>query len=189
MGNSNTKTVAVKTVGTWASSLRVTEYEFFAVTARAFEQWNAGNYTELSKLLCITGGKKSGIITVIQGDRTQYNSPLMRILFKAGMTNKKDTTLPITFKFDPKKKSGVTYINGDNAHIDTEVIEALKVLGRNTIKSDAFKTAFPAIPRDDVEFNGDTWAERQIKTNGNDKIDIMIAALQARRVGAVNKAA
>ena len=35
MANSDTKTVAVKTVGTWASSLRVTEYEFFAVTARA----------------------------------------------------------------------------------------------------------------------------------------------------------
>lgn len=71
------------TASKWASDLRSAEYNFLPTVVEALEQFNNGNTTDLAKLLCITHGKKSGIIKVVEGDRMAYAAPLKRILAKA----------------------------------------------------------------------------------------------------------
>lgn len=182
---------AQKTVAQWASNMRVTEYEFLSVVAYAMEQFNEGNTTEISKLLTIVSGKTSKIIKVNSGDRTSFAGPLMRVLYAAGMTNKKDTGLPMSFKWDAKKASGVTYTKSDNANFSLEVIKSLRVLGKTRVSDKAFKETFPAIPtikKPAKDWDGQAWAERAIKANGADRLEAMIAALQAKR-NLVKKAA
>ena len=53
----------------WGNDVRGAETKFFPMVADCLEQLNNGNSTDLAKLLCITHGKKSGIITVIEGER------------------------------------------------------------------------------------------------------------------------
>jgi hypothetical protein len=151
---------AQKTVAQWASNMRVTEYEFLSVVAYAMEQFNEGNATEISKLLTIVSGRTSKIIKVNAGDRTSFAGPLMRVLYAAGMTNKKDTGLPMSFKWDAKKASGVTYTKSDNANFSLEVIKSLRVLGKTRVSDKAFKEAFPAIPTQNAPKTNDQIREQ-----------------------------
>ena len=64
----------------WGSDVRNAETRFFPMVADCLEQLNNGNSTDLAKLLCITHGKKSSIITVIEGERLKFATPLKRIL-------------------------------------------------------------------------------------------------------------
>ena len=125
------------TVNTWATNARNAETEFFGIVARAFEQFNSGNYSDLAKLLCICHGKKSKKIQVIEGERLKFASHLKRIL-DASVEGE------IKYKFDPDTTFGVVITKGgDNAGFSAARIEALKVLGKATVQSAAYKEAFP----------------------------------------------
>ncbi len=76
-GKENDMTYSVKD---WGSDVRNAETRFFPMVADCLEQLNNGNSTDLAKLLCITHGKKSSIITVIEGERLKFATPLKRIL-------------------------------------------------------------------------------------------------------------
>jgi len=160
------------TVATWGSDVRNAETKFCGIVADCLEQLNNGNSTDLAKLLCITHGKKSGIITVIEGEKLQYAAPLKRVLAKA--------LEGVEFRFDPKKKSGVKFKSSDNGGANTDVIQALRVLGAARVQSKAFRDTFPTV-KVEKEFDVQSWAERAIKSNGADKLEAMIAALQAKR--------
>jgi len=160
------------TVATWGSDVRNAETKFCGIVADCLEQLNNGNSTDLAKLLCITHGKKSGIITVIEGEKLQYAAPLKRVLAKA--------LEGVEFRFDPKKKSGVKFKSSDNGGANTDVIQALRVLGAARVQSKAFRDTFPTV-KVEKEFDVQSWAERAIKSNGADQLEAMIAALQAQR--------
>ena len=128
------------TASKWASDLRSAEYNFLPTVVEALEQFNNGNTTDLAKLLCITQGKKSGIIKVVEGDRMAYAAPLKRILAQA-----LDGVEP---KFDKKKKSGIAFKMSDNGGANLEQIQGLRVLGKARINSDAFKKAFPVVKKE-----------------------------------------
>ena len=160
------------TVATWGSDVRNAETKFCGIVADCLEQLNNGNSTDLAKLLCITHGKKSGIITVIEGEKLQYAAPLKRVLAKA--------LEGVEYRFDPKKKSGVKFKSSDNGGANTDVIQALRVLGAARVQSKAFRDTFPTV-KVEKEFDVQSWAERAIKSNGADKLEAMIAALQAKR--------
>jgi len=121
----------------WGSDIRNAETRFFPMVADCLEQLNNGNSTDLAKLLCITHGKKSSIITVIEGERLKFATPLKRILNYA--------LEGVEIKFDAKKKAGVRIKVGDNGGASTDRIQALRNLGKATIASDAFKAAFPVL--------------------------------------------
>ena len=131
----------------WGSDVRNAETRFFPMVADCLEQLNNGNSTDLAKLLCITHGKKSGIISVIEGERLKFAAPLKRILSYA-LEN-------VEFRFDEKKKAGVKFKVGDNGGASVDRIQALRVLGKSTIASDAFKKAFPVIKKDKGEKSHD----------------------------------
>ena len=135
------------TVANWGSDIRNAETKFFPMVADCLEQLNNGNSTDLAKLLCITHGKKSGIISVIEGERLKFAAPLKRILSYA-LEN-------VEFRFDEKKKAGVKFKVGDNGGASVDRIQALRVLGKSTIASDAFKKAFPVIKKDKGEKSHD----------------------------------
>ena len=160
------------TVATWGSDVRNAETKFCGIVADCLEQLNNGNSTDLAKLLCITHGKKSGIISVIEGEKLQYAAPLKRVLAKA--------LEGVEYRFDPKKKSGVKFKSSDNGGANTDVIQALRVLGAARVQSKAFRDTFPTV-KVEKEFDVQSWAERAIKSNGADKLEAMIAALQAQR--------
>lgn len=130
-------------VATWASDVRNAETKFCPIVADCLEQLNNGNSTDLAKLLCITHGKKSGIIKVIEGERLQFAAPLKRVLAKA-LEN-------VEFKFDSTKKSGVKFKVGDNGGARTDMIQALRVLGAARVQSKAFKETFPTVKKDSGE--------------------------------------
>jgi hypothetical protein len=157
----------------WGSDVRNAETRFFPMVADCLEQLNNGNSTDLAKLLCITHGKKSSIITVIEGERLKFATPLKRILNHA--------LEGVEIKFDVKKKAGVRIKVGDNGGASTDRIQALRNLGKATIASKAFKDAFPTPEKVAKEKDLQAWAERAIKSNGADKLEAMIAALQAQR--------
>jgi len=131
----------------WGSDVRNAETRFFPMVADCLEQLNNGNSTDLAKLLCITHGKKSGIISVIEGERLKFAAPLKRILSYA-LEN-------VEFRFDEKKKAGVKFKVGDNGGASVDRIQALRVLGKSTVASDAFKKAFPVIKKDKGEKSHD----------------------------------
>ena len=131
------------TVATWGSDVRNAETKFCGIVADCLEQFNNGNSTDLAKLLCITHGKKSGIITVIEGEKLQYAAPLKRVLAKA--------LEGVEFRFDPKKKSGVKFKSSDNGGANTDVIQALRVLGAARVQSKAFKDTFPIVKKETGE--------------------------------------
>lgn len=135
------------TVKEWGNDVRGAETKFFPMVADCLEQLNNGNSTDLAKLLCITHGKKSGIITVIEGERLKFAAPLKRILSYA-LEN-------VEFRFDEKKKAGVKFKVGDNGGASVDRIQALRVLGKSTVASDAFKKAFPVIKKDKGEKSHD----------------------------------
>ena len=157
----------------WGSDIRNAETRFFPMVADCLEQLNNGNSTDLAKLLCITHGKKSSIITVIEGERLKFATPLKRILNHA--------LEGVEIKFDAKKKSGVKIKVGDNGGASTDRIQALRQLGKATVASKAFKDAFPAPEKAAKQFDAIAWAERAVKSNGADQLEAMIAALQAKR--------
>ena len=141
---SNQRSVTMTySVSSWGSDIRNAETKFFPMVADCLEQLNNGNATDLAKLLCITHGKKSGIITVIEGERLKFATPLKRILSSA-LEN-------VEFKFDEKKKSGVKIKVGDNGGASTDRIQALRQLGKATIASKAFKDAFPTLAKPKAE--------------------------------------
>jgi len=160
------------TVATWGSDVRNAETKFCGIVADCLEQLNNGNSTDLAKLLCITHGKKSGIISVIEGERLKFAAPLKRILSYA-LEN-------VEFRFDEKKKAGVKFKVGDNGGASVDRIQALRVLGSARVQSKAFRDTFPTV-KVEKEFDVQAWAERAIKSNGADKLEAMIAALQAQR--------
>ena len=131
------------TVTTWASDVRNAETKFCTIVADCLEQLNNGNSTDLAKLLCITHGKKSGIVKVLEGEKLQYAAPLKRVLAKA--------LQGVDFKFDAKKKSGVKFKASENGGADTDVIQALRVLGAARVQSKAFKDAFPVVKKETGE--------------------------------------
>jgi len=161
------------TVASWGSDIRNAETRFFPMVADCLEQLNNGNSTDLAKLLCITHGKKSSIITVIEGERLKFATPLKGILNHA--------LEGVEIKFDAKKKSGVKIKVGDNGGASTDRIQALRQLGTATVSSKAFKEAFPAPEKAAKDFDASAWAERAVKSNGADQLEAMIAALQAKR--------
>lgn len=157
----------------WGNDVRGAETKFFPMVADCLEQLNNGNSTDLAKLLCITHGKKSGIITVIEGERLKFAAPLKRILAHS-LEN-------VEFRFDEKKKAGVRIKVGDNGGASTDRIQALRTLGKATITSKAFKEAFPTAEKAAKAWDAIAWAERAVKSNGADQLEVMIAALQAQR--------
>jgi hypothetical protein len=139
----------------WGSDVRNAETRFFPMVADCLEQLNNGNSTDLA------------------GERLKFATPLKRILNHA--------LEGVEIKFDVKKKAGVRIKVGDNGGASTDRIQALRNLGKATIASKAFKDAFPTPEKVAKEKDLQAWAERAIKSNGADKLEAMIAALQAQR--------
>jgi hypothetical protein len=123
----------------WASNVRGAEYGFFKAVVYALEQFQHKNNLPLTAMVAICNGKRFGTYKIVDGDRLAYVTPLKRILSKT-LDN-----ATLTFK-DGKAKWKV----GDNGGVNTEYLEALRLLcvgeneGRVSIRSQAFKDAFPA---------------------------------------------
>lgn len=136
----------------WASDVRGAEYKFLGVVRHALEQFNAGNHTELAKLLCITHGKKSGIVKVVEGDRLKYAAPLKRVLKRAFIN--------VDARFDGKKKAGVSFKVEGNGGVDCDVIETLRVLGSIRVDDKRFKAEFPTAQAEKKEATPEQVRER-----------------------------
>lgn len=132
------------TVNTWAGHARNAETQFFGTVARAFEQFNNGNRGDLYKLLCVTHGKKCKGILTIEGERMKFAPHVKRLISHCG------SGLDVSdFVFDAKEALGVKCkAEGKNAGFDTAKIEGLKVLGKATVQSKAYKETFPPIKRE-----------------------------------------
>jgi len=127
-------------VNNWIKDTRNSEYGFFKAVVFALESFNNGDGNSLGKLLSITHGKTAKRLKTVQGDRLQYATPLANILSHA--------LEGVEFKYDKTADFGVVFTRGDNGGASTDRIEALKVLGRTSIRCDTFKAAFPKIAKD-----------------------------------------
>lgn len=163
------------TVTNWASNARAAETEFFGTVARSLEQFNNGNHSDLAKLLCITHGKKSKKITVIEGERLKFAAHLKRIVNQS-------VEGEVKFKFDPASTFGVVITKGDNSGFSTARIEALKVLGKSTVQSDAYKKAFPVQKKEPVKKPAKDKAAAMAKGKTRAEIAAMVKELAATEI-------
>ena len=152
-------------VNTWIKDTRNSEYGFFKAVVFALESFNNGDGNSLGKLLSITHGKTAKRLKTVQGDRLQYATPLANILSHA--------LEGVEFKYDKTADFGVVFTRGDNGGASTDRIEALKVLGRTSIRCDTFKAAFPKIAKDkkkktleQKQKQATAWLQKFAKDNG-----------------------
>ena len=160
------------TANTWATQVRGAEYKFFNAVSTALEQFQNGNSSELSKLLCFTHGKTCKSIKVVEKDRMPYAVHLKRIL--------EHSLEGVTFKFNKDKAVGVVFTKGDNGGVNTERLAALKMFHGKTVRDKGYKETFPPKAKAAAEFDPIKWAERSKKANP-EHLEAMIAALQAQR--------
>lgn len=160
-------------VKAWVSDARGAEYGFFKAVQYALEQFGEKNNKPMYALIAFTNGKSFGSYKIEDGYKlSQFSAPLKRIL------NVALSDVKFTFK-DGKASCKV----GKNGGLNNDVLEGVRTLAasRVGIKSQAFKDAFPAPEKAAKPFDAQAWAERVIKSNGADQLEIMIAALQAQR--------
>lgn len=159
-------------VKTFCSNATGAEYGFFKACVQALESFNSGDTNSLGKLLVVTHGKVCKRIKRKEPARLVYATHLKRIL---------DHSLEgVTYKFDKEKDFGVVFEKGDNGGVNTDRIEALKVLAGKSIRDKAYKDTFPPVKKEAKEFDPQAWAERAKKAHP-DQLEAMIAALQAQR--------
>lgn len=127
-------------VQSWASNVRGAEYGFFKAVIYALEQFKEKNNLPLTALVAICNGKSFGTYKIIEGDRLAYATPLKRILDKV-LDN-------CTLKFEGGKAKWKV---GGNGGVNSEQLEGLRILvaghANMTIRSEAFKTAYPAVKK------------------------------------------
>lgn len=160
-------------VKAWVSDARGAEYGFFKAVQYALEQFGEKNNKPMYALIAFTNGKSFGSYKIEDGYKlSQFSAPLKRIL------NVALSDVKFTFK-DGKASCKV----GKNGGLNNDVLEGVRTLAASKvgIKSQAFKDAFPAPEKAVKPFDAQAWAERAIKSNGADQLEIMIAALQAQR--------
>lgn len=163
-------------ITSWISSARNAETQFFAVVAKALEQFNNGNHSDLAKLLCICNGKKTNNgIKVIEGERLKFAPHLKRIMDQS-------VEGEVSFKYDPELKLGVKFTKGDNGGFSTARIEALRVLGQATVQSAAYKEAFPVKKKEPVKKSAKDKAAAMAKGKTRAEIAAMVKELAALEV-------
>jgi hypothetical protein len=161
-------------VKNWVSNARGAEYGFFKAVQYALEQFGEKNNLPMYALIAFTNGKKYGGYKIEDGySLKQFSAPLKRIL------NVALSDVKFTFK---DGKAGV--VVGDNGGLNREGLEKVSMLAasKSAVRSTAFDNAFPKPEVAPKEFDVLVWVERQLKTNP-DHLEVMIAALQARRSG------
>lgn len=131
------------TVKKWAGNAVRAETQFFGTVARAMEQFNNGNRGDLYALLCVTHGRKSKGIQVVEGERMKFAPHVKRLIAHAGQgVDVSD------FVFNAKEALGVKCkATGGNVGFDKDKIEGIKTLGKATVQSKVYKDAFPPIKR------------------------------------------
>lgn len=134
-------------------------------------------------------GKTSNLIKCVDDTKTQYATPLKKILEIVCGDR-------VKYKFAPNKASGVKLTvnvpSGDRTHnsrgVDTDMLEGLRIaLASNpnmTVRSAAFKkwvkNNTPKKDTPEKPFDPKAWADRNFKANP-EALEAMIAALQAKR--------
>lgn len=169
-------------VNSWATSVRGAELDFLPTVVYAIEQLDAGNTTELAKLLTVAHGKSSKLIKVVDNTRTKYAAPIKKIVDAVCEGR-------VTYKFDEKKACGVAIkVNvpeGQNSHqaSNPDYLDGLRILGRITVRNEAYKRFIDQFKPETEEkpYDAKAWAERAIKAQGKEHLEAMIAALQALR--------
>lgn len=126
----------------WMGATRHSEYGFFNAVVFCLEQFHEKNNAPLTALVAICNGKQFKNYKIVEGDRLKFASPLKRILSQA-LSN-----ATLTFK-DGKAKWKV----GNNGGVNRDVLETLRMLSaqKMSIRSDAFKDAFPIIRKEAPE--------------------------------------
>ena len=160
-------------VKAWVSNARGAEYGFFKAVQYALEQFGEKNNKPMYALIAFTNGKSFGSYKIEDGYKlSQFSAPLKRIL------NVALSDVKFTFK-DGKASCKV----GKNGGLNNDVLEGVRTLAASNvgIKSQAFKNAFPTPEKVAKEKDLQAWAERAVKSNGADKLEAMIASLQALR--------
>lgn len=160
-------------VKAWVSNARGAEYGFFKAVQYALEQFGEKNNKPMYALIAFTNGKSFGSYKIEDGYKlSQFSAPLKRIL------NVALSDVKFTFK-DGKASCKV----GKNGGLNNDVLEGVRTLAASNvgIKSQAFKNAFPVPEKVAKEKDLQAWAERAVKSNGADKLEAMIASLQALR--------
>lgn len=172
-------TNAIKTndlVNIWSGNLRNAETNFFATVLWSVEQAQGGNFNALAKLLCITHGKECKKVKLLQSEtdkgianeRTKFAEPLKRILSYV--------LVNYTYKFDKEKDYGVVFIRNGNYGFDAERVEALRMLGKKTLKDKSFGQAFPKVDKEKKARDAESVAKsvaKALRDNGLTMADIM----------------
>ena len=161
-------------VKSWVSNARGAEYGFFKAVQYALEQFGEKNNLPLYALIAFTNGKKYGTYKIEDGySLKQFSAPLKRILAVAL------SDVKFTFK---DGKAGV--VVGKDGGLNLEGLQSVAMLAASkcAVKSTAFDNSFPRPEKPAKEFDAFSWAERSVKANP-DKLEAMIAALQAQRSG------
>lgn len=181
-------TTPASIVNDWASDLRSADLKFIPTVVHAIEQVMNGDNTDLAKLLIVAHGKTSNLIKLVDQTKTQYATPLKKIIDIVGEGR-------ITYKFAPKKASGVKVVvkssPEDKTHntkgVNTDMLEGLRILyasGNITVRSAKFKEWVkdntPEKETPEKSFDPKAWADRNYKAHP-EALDAMIAALQAKR--------
>lgn len=152
-------------VKNFLSNAQGAEYGFFKAVVQALESFNEGDTNSLGKLLVVTHGKVCKRIKRKEPARLVYATHLKRIL---------DHSLEgVTYKFNKELDFGVSFEKGDNGGVNTDRIEALKVLAGKSIRDKAYKDAFPVIKKETGEKTleqkqkqAQAWLARFAKDNG-----------------------
>lgn len=152
-------------VKNFCSNATGAEYGFFKAVVQALESFNNGDTNSLGKLLVVTHGKVCKRIKRKEPARLVYATHLKRIL---------DHSLEgVSYKFDKEKDFGVVFEKSDNGGVNTDRIEALKVLAGKSIRDKAYKETFPVIKKDKGEKTleqkkeqAENWLKKFAKDNG-----------------------
>ena len=176
-------------VNAWATDLRAADHKFLPTVIFAIEQIMAGDNTEIAKMLIVAHGKTSNLIKCADDTKTQYATPLKKILEIVCGDR-------VKYKFAPNKASGVKLTvnvpSDDRTHnsrgVDTDMLEGLRILSASnpnmTVRSAKFKDwikqNMPEKDTPEKSFDPKAWADRNYKAHP-EALDAMIAALQAKR--------
>lgn len=134
-------------VRSWASNVRGAEAGFLKAVVWSLEQFQHKNNAPLAEMVALCAGKTLKGFKTLEGEKlAQFNVPLRLILSHVLA----DTKLTIK---DGREK----FVVGANGGVNSDRLEALRMIVAQglTVRSDAFKSAFPkvvkeAAPKDDA---------------------------------------
>lgn len=167
-------------VNGWLSKAVGSDRDFIKATVAALEAVDKDGSTDpLAKMLTITHGKTAKRIKRKEADRMAYAAPLKRIVghVMGGYS----------MKYSKDADFGVVFTKGDNAAVNGDLIEALKMMAAQglTFKSETFKETFPVEKKVKTKTDEEKreqfrkYAEKFAADNGM-SVDLLVEVLRGK---------